>query len=497
MYAEAFPGFDTHELRQMTLTFLQRIGFQMGDRIWIKISWDLPSALAPIWWKRFTRNGFTHLHHYVLSGHIAADGFRLWHCRAYGKDHQGVTRWQLTRKGYRDGWQFCFERSRQGATVVFYPNQPQQGIANHHVHQSRCLFYEIDDQPLSAQLETLEILTHDTQLHPAATVFTGGKSLHVYFRASSPLDPEDWMRLNRKLCILQNADPQICSLARAMRLPGMLRCKVNSLVSGGVGQAERLYRYRDGETAVVALKTVSLAQYHPTEMESALDSTGLFPYGLDDARWRHWLRLKTQAATDGTIVPYTALLEEDFLPSPSVVSTESRPGTAFSNLVNYAGGLWDKAPHPSRIAHQLEKGSIYQSPFLKQWTSGAIPLMECLTHDDRDLIQRGCAEGSRNANGYKLIRNLLGTAEFLDQQGVRYSPWNYRALFEEFCDRCTPPLDAAERDALWHSATARSATPSRTPDSILKTVSYWQAQEAKSKSRRRLRRLRNRGSKRR
>jgi hypothetical protein len=446
MYAEAFPEFDTYELRQMTLTFLHRIGFRLRDRIWIKMSWDLPPEAAPTWWKRFNRNGFTHLHHYVLCGRITPDGFRLWHCAAHGKDSHGVTRWRLTRKGYQDGWQFCFERSRQGATVVFYPNKPQEGIGNHHVRRSWCLFYEIDDQPLSAQLDALEDLTHETGLHPAATVFSGGRSLHVYLRTSKPLPPDDWLRLNRKLCILQNADPQICSLARAMRLPGMLRCKAD----------------QNGEPpAVVALKTASLAQYHPTEVESALDSTGLFPYGLDDARWRHWLRLTTQAETDTSINPHAALLEEDSMPLFVAATVDSEP-------------------------------YIQPVPPVRLQTGKSIPLIECLTYNDRNLIQHGCSEGSRNANGYKLARNLLGTAEFLDQQGIYYTPGDYRILFEMFSDRCTPPLAPAEREILWHSATSRSATPSRTPDSILNTVRYWQSQieVQRPKPRQRTRRFR-------
>ncbi|MGV0029220.1 hypothetical protein [Phormidesmis priestleyi] len=166
-----------------------------------------------------------------------------------------------------------------GATVSFYPNQPDKGISNSHVRQCQCLFYEIDDLPLASQYIVLEEFKHATGLEPAAVAYTGGKSLHVYFRCTIGLSPENWICLNRKLAIsvgqnagaiAQNADPAICNLARSMRLPGMVRREV---IDGELSSAR-----------AITLESYSTFRYDPEILEAALDSTGLFPYGLSDQR---------------------------------------------------------------------------------------------------------------------------------------------------------------------------------------------------------------------
>ncbi len=441
-----------HQFRSQTNLFLRRIGFEVGDRLWIKLSWELPIQFAPPWWRRKHHpNQAARLCHYVFCGKMTAHGFKLRHCVPKGKDHRGVTRWRITRTGYNDGWRFCFERSRQGATVCFYPNQPDAGIGNHHVQHCPCLFYEIDDHSLKHQREMLKRLKQQTGLHPTAVVFSGGKSLHVYLRSDTALLPQDWLRLNRKLCIVQDGDPQICNPARAMRLPGMLRYSLDQ---------DKL-----GTPTVVTLKTTSSRCYSPEHLEAVLDNVGLFPYGLDDDRWRRWVRLSRQAKTDKTIDPLDALLQETV---PRQQSTQAPPR---------------QAKNPPKQVHPSCRASGTHSV--------TVPLLECLTRDDQGLIDQGVGEGSRNSCGYKLARNLVGTATFLSSQEIGYTPNDPRSLFDDYCDRCIPPLDTVEADTIWTSANARPAEPSRSPESILNTVQYYQRKaEGNAKLRRLLQRLR-------
>ena len=222
-------------LRQMTIQFLRHIGFVSGAKIWLRISWDLPVEIIPDNWNCYWKNNQLIYSHYIFCGSITPQGFTLHCCTQGGRDRQGNTRWQLTPKRYADGWALAFKFSYLGATVSFYPNQPDKGISNNYVRQCQCLFYEIDDLPLANQYIVLEEFQHATGLEPAAVAYTGGKSLHVYFRCTIGLSPENWICLNRKLAIsvgrnasanAQNADPAICNLARSMRLPGMVRREV-------------------------------------------------------------------------------------------------------------------------------------------------------------------------------------------------------------------------------------------------------------------------------
>ena len=166
-------------------------------------------------------------------------------------------------------------------------------------------------------------LNTTTGLEPAAVVYTGGKSLHVYFRCTIGLSPENWICLNRKLAIsvgrnasanAQNADPAICNLARSMRLPGMVRREV---IDGELSGAR-----------AITLESYSTFRYAPEILEAALDSTGLFPYGLSDQRWRKWLQLVHLAKMNDSVDPHSALTQPPVLVSRSTVLKHRRVRTS-------------------------------------------------------------------------------------------------------------------------------------------------------------------------
>ncbi|SKB13739.1 hypothetical protein PL11201_530069 [Planktothrix sp. PCC 11201] len=100
--------------------------------------------------------------------------------------------------------------------------------------------------------------------------------------------------------------------------------------------------------------------------------------------------------------------------------------------------------------------------------------MICLTQDDRTLITQGGYLGNRNNQGYKLARNLLGTASLLDEQGINYFPTPYK-LFNQYSNRCNPTLDDNEREMIWKSACSKPAYPSRDYYSILGSIRQWLA----------------------
>lgn len=420
--------------RKICIKFLKAIGFNVGSKIWIRASWNHQYVAAPPSWKTYQRDDKKIYCQYVFCGYITDLGFTLTRCVYGGRNPSGNTIWKPTAKTHNDGFKLAQNLSKIGATVCFYPNQPTIGISNAQVMSCHSIFYEIDNFSVFYQQSAIENLKQRTGLTPAAVVYTGGKSLHVYFRSSQPLTPEQWLLLNRKLTIIQSSDPAICNLARAMRLPGLYRYKVvNGVLCSPVP---------------ITLEQCSECQYSPNLIDKLLDSTELFPYGLEEARWRKWVQLfhKEQAGED--VNPEDALNHSEW----------NQPVIYFrSKRRNY--------PRIEVSCQSLKKTRKLRNSLL-------IPLSICLTHDDRNLLSKGSYLGNRNNCGYKLARNLLGTASLLNEKGIAYFPNPYD-LFKQYSSRCNPPIDENERETIWKSASSKPAYPSRDYASIIKSIRQW------------------------
>ncbi|MBD2066265.1 primase C-terminal domain-containing protein [Leptolyngbya sp. FACHB-671] len=384
--------------------FLQAIDFT--GEIWLKASWDFQTS-PPTWWAT-KKNGDPV--NYLYTGTVTSTGLSLALCEYAGSDENGNSIWKPTDKHYTDGFAHALDLSHAGATIYFYPNQPQGGISNAHVTGTHLVFYEIDDLPLNQQWEALNQLQERTGLEPAAVVFTGGKSLHVYFRLEKKIDPKHWLRLNRKLAVIQNSDPAICNAARAMRLPGLVRRK---LIDGKLS-----------EPAQITLEQWRNATYSPEDFEVALDSTGLFPHNLSNERWRQWQKAKREKEETSAILQKS---ESDLIP---------------------------KSQYNKPIEHEFA------------YDGSTIPLKVCLSKDDRALIAAGAGEGNRDNAGYKLARNLIGTANQLLTLGIHFT-CDPRQLFEEYCSQCTPPLPSRDIERIWRSA-SRGTPSASLPDESLK-----------------------------
>jgi phage/plasmid-associated DNA primase len=102
----------------------------------------------------------------------------------------------------------------------------------------------------------------------------------------------------------------------------------------------------------------------------------------------------------------------------------------------------------------------------------AIPLIKCLSKKHRDMIAGGVGEGGRNAAGAALSRDLIGTANYLQSEGVDYDG-NPRSLFDQFCDACSPPLDQGI-EKIWRSAERDNPSPCLSADKIANCVAAWQ-----------------------
>ncbi|MGD1714752.1 DUF3987 domain-containing protein, partial [Dapis sp. BLCC M172] len=106
---------------------------------------------------------------------------------------------------------------------------------------------------------------------------------------------------------------------------------------------------------------------------------------------------------------------------------------------------------------------------------------ECLSKNDRALINGGEGQNNRNNAGAKLARGLIGAAKSLDHLG--YSSSDPRQLFDDYCSRCTPPLDIKEANRIWRSAEKSNPTSTLTDDALENCIKKWrEKRESKNKS---------------
>ena len=101
-----------------------------------------------------------------------------------------------------------------------------------------------------------------------------------------------------------------------------------------------------------------------------------------------------------------------------------------------------------------------------------IPLENCLSKDDRSLINGGTSQGGRNNTGAKLARGIIGTAKRLDYLGHNYTG-NPRQLFGDYCSRCSPALSDKEAEQIWQSAEKDNPTATLSDDALENCIKAW------------------------
>ena len=94
----------------------------------------------------------------------------------------------------------------------------------------RALFAEWDDRPIAWQIRAWKELELP---EPTVMVTTGGKSAHLYWVLTEPLDPDAWRALQRRLLAYCDADRSLCNPSRLMRLPGFAYVDKHTRVSNG------------------------------------------------------------------------------------------------------------------------------------------------------------------------------------------------------------------------------------------------------------------------
>ena len=95
----------------------------------------------------------------------------------------------------------------------------------------------------------------------------------------------------------------------------------------------------------------------------------------------------------------------------------------------------------------------------------AVPMELLLGRVHRDILEKGQAEGGRNDAGYRLACDLLGVESWAQNKGQRVDG-SAAQLFQQFANRCQPPLGKAEAEVIWKSAQGSNPTACLSPDKL-------------------------------
>ena len=267
---------------QSILTYYKALGFEIGEDFVLRATGENTK---------------------IYFGRLSEDNFELWEAKWKGEDSDGV---KIYEPSYQvsDPVRLLQALGLTRYNIFSYPNHVAFGLGNKHAKKFTCLFWEHDDLTLDEQKQKTEEFTQETGLQPSLSVFSGSKSLHNYLRLTSGVSADEWVELNRMLAIVQGSDPNICTLARAMRLPGVQRIK-------------------NEQKKDVEIVSSSFAVYSPQEVKKALEGTGKFPYGLSDERWRKWRR-------EGDSI--LSIPEDELYPKPNYTYTPTSIRTSGSYI---------------------------------------------------------------------------------------------------------------------------------------------------------------------
>ena len=131
------------------------------------------------------------------------------------------------------------------------------------------------------------------------------------------------------------------------------------------------------------------------------------------------------------------------------------------------------AGQPQMRSRLVDRASQYQRyEDISIPVTVSVPLSACLSKQSRSLLDSGESLGGRNVGGAKLVRDLIGTANYLQTIGQDFDG-DTRQLLDDYASRCTPPLPAGEVEAIWKSASKSSPEPSCKPEGVEACIRGW------------------------
>jgi len=80
-----------------------------------------------------------------------------------------------------------------------------------------------------------------------------------------------------------------------------------------------------------------------------------------------------------------------------------------------------------------------------------IPLINCLSRENRDLVQTGVGEGNRDNTAIKIALDAVGCEQWLTTNGQAFDG-SAEEIVRDFCSRCCPPLSEKDINRIYQSA---------------------------------------------
>jgi len=148
------------------------------------------------------------------------------------------------------------------------------------------------------------------------------------------------------------------------------------------------------------------------------------------------------------------------------------------------GELKDPAQQPpkqeAKQQSKLNRWEVYLENF-EYRSHGSIPLINCLSRENRELAQSGVGKGNRDNTAIAIAMDAVGCEQWLSINGQAYDG-TAEEIIREFCSRCSPPLGEKDINRIYKSAqkdSKGSAIENKVGDDGLKAVvaSYFWKQE--------------------
>lgn len=257
------------------------------------------------------------------------------------------------------------------------------------------------DRTIAQQWELLRYLAENHGLRPALVVYSGSKSLHIYFKLSRRVFCEEWETIQRKLILGFKSDKQIKNLNREMRFAGFIRRE-----TGNYQEAQ----YYDPDAVLT-----------PEFINEALDKYIGLPHGLSETRYQKLTNINSKYLSTYEIEELKTMTEESL--------TQRRVYN--SGYENGNGG----------------------DVVVREYSDDAVPLEYFLSRENQQILTEGVQEGDRNKTAFKLACNLCSIGLTLDNLGIKHQNNAYE-LIQEFCSLVDIDEDF---DKLWNSASGRAS----------------------------------------
>lgn len=243
------------------------------------------------------------------------------------------------------------------------------------------------------------------------------------------------------------------------------------------------YGLRTGQISggIVAIDADGREAHKLAESLGGLPSTVSFTSGKEGrAQYlylipeKYWEKIATKKLSTGhkSSDGKDELLELRWDGCQSVLPPSVHPETGQYKWLNSPKEI-DITQAPLWVIDKMSKDTSQSLPLVE--SSEPVPLEACLTKDDRQLLETGASQGSRNESAAKLARNLIGTYNRLHFLGEVCRD-NSRTLFDDFCDRCNPPISSRERETIWKSAEQSNPTPTLSDDYLMTCVKSYRRQ---------------------